>query len=121
MKIAVIGAGFFGTALALTISKFYKVSLYEISNEILNGASRANQFRYHLGYHYPRSQNYQRNFKCRQIQFANNHFYNFSKKTLNFYGISNSDSKISFNKYLKILRKKKLNLKNIIKLLNIAQ
>ena len=71
---------FFGTALALTISKFYKVSLYEISNEILNGASRANQFRYHLGYHYPRSQKtINEILNADKYNLQNNHFYNFSK------------------------------------------
>ena len=33
----------------------YDVDLYEKEKTILCGASRANQMRFHLGYHYPRS------------------------------------------------------------------
>ena len=56
MKIAVIGSGFFGITLGLFLSKKNIVDVFEKKNSILNGASSANQFRFHLGYHYPRSQ-----------------------------------------------------------------
>ena len=55
MRIAIIGAGFFGTACAIRLSKKHNVHLFEKKNTILCGASRANQQRFHLGYHYPRS------------------------------------------------------------------
>ena len=56
MKIAIIGAGFFGLSIALNLSKNHKVEVFETKKTILNGASASNQFRFHLGYHYPRSQ-----------------------------------------------------------------
>ena len=56
MKIAIIGSGFFGSTLAIYLSKKHKVDLYEKQKSIFNGASSANQFRFHSGYHYPRSQ-----------------------------------------------------------------
>jgi predicted NAD/FAD-binding protein len=56
MKIAVIGSGFFGITTALILSKKHQVDVYEKEKKILNGASFANQFRFHLGFHYPRSQ-----------------------------------------------------------------
>ena len=56
MKIAIIGSGFFGSTLAIYLSKKHKVDLYEKQKNIFNGASSANQFRFHSGYHYPRSQ-----------------------------------------------------------------
>ena len=55
MKIAIIGSGFFGSTIALKLSKSHKVDLYEKEKDILNGASKINQFRFHLGFHYPRS------------------------------------------------------------------
>ena len=55
MKIAIIGAGFFGATAALKLSKYHDVDLFEKKNDILNGASKINQFRFHLGFHYPRS------------------------------------------------------------------
>ena len=56
MKIAIIGAGFFGSTIALKLSEHHTVHLYEKENNILNGASKVNQFRFHMGFHYPRSQ-----------------------------------------------------------------
>ena len=55
MKIAVVGAGFFGITAALKLSKFHEVSLFDIKDDILTSASRTNQLRLHRGYHYPRS------------------------------------------------------------------
>ena len=55
MKIAIIGAGFFGSTIALKLSEQHTVHLYEKENNILNGASKVNQFRFHMGFHYPRS------------------------------------------------------------------
>ena len=55
MKIAIIGSGFFGATSAIFLSKKHKVHLFEKKNSIMCGASKANQLRFHLGYHYPRS------------------------------------------------------------------
>ena len=55
MKIAIIGAGFFGATIALKLSKKHTVDLFEKEKDILNGASKINQFRFHMGFHYPRS------------------------------------------------------------------
>ncbi len=42
MKIAIIGAGFFGSTIALKLSEQHTVHLYEKENNILNGASKVN-------------------------------------------------------------------------------
>ena len=55
MNIAIIGSGFFGTSCAIQLAKKHKVDIFEKKKYILCGASKANQFRFHLGYHYPRS------------------------------------------------------------------
>ena len=55
-KIAIIGAGFFGISIAFFfLKKKFDVTIFEKNSDILTGASRANQLRFHLGYHYPRS------------------------------------------------------------------
>lgn len=54
-KIAIIGGGIFGTTCALELSKHFPVTLFERHADILTEASRANQYRHHMGYHYPRS------------------------------------------------------------------
>ena len=84
MKIAIIGAGFFGSTIALKLSKKHTVHLFEKEKDILNGASRVNQFRFHMGFHYPRSQKTIKEInnipvsvsetllkKCLSIQFSN--------------------------------------------------
>jgi hypothetical protein len=58
MKIAVIGSGFYGSSVALELSKDYpdiKIDLYEKCNDIFKGAASNNQHRIHKGFHYPRS------------------------------------------------------------------
>ena len=53
---AVIGAGYYGSEVALELAhKGLKVVLIDSQAEIMNGASRINQARIHGGYHYPRS------------------------------------------------------------------
>ena len=54
-KIAVIGAGIFGTNIAITLSKDgHNVQIFESKDKILNGTSFNNTRRVHLGFHYPR-------------------------------------------------------------------
>ena len=55
MRIAVIGAGIFGTTIALKLCKDHQVTLFEKNDDIMTAASRTNQLRLHRGYHYPRS------------------------------------------------------------------
>ena len=115
-RIAIIGSGFFGITCALILSKKHKIDIFEKKNAILCGASRANQMRFHLGYHYPRSIK-----TTNEIKRYYNEFENFFGKdvfgnTKNFYGISKINSKTNYSKYLNFLKKNKLNfsiLKNI--------
>ncbi len=58
MKIAIIGAGFFGATAALKLSKYHDVDLFEKKNDILNGASKINQFRIILTIISPNSLNF---------------------------------------------------------------
>lgn len=57
MKIAVIGAGVFGCVVALDLKEHISndVTLFDLNDDILQGASKVNQYRLHRGYHYPRS------------------------------------------------------------------
>ena len=113
MKVAIIGAGFFGTSCAITLAKKHDVHIFEKKETILCGASRANQLRFHLGYHYPRSQKtileIKKNYKEFVKFFGNDVF----AKTKNYYGISKEKSKTNYNNYLKFLKKNKLKYKKI--------
>ena len=110
MRIAIIGAGFFGLTIALFLSKKHKVEIFEKKSSIMQGASFANQLRFHHGYHYPRSQK-----TVTEINKSKNLFNNFFGrdifgKTSNYYLIANK-SKVNFNKYKTFLYKNNLTFK----------
>ena len=112
MKIAVIGSGFYGSTIALLLSKDHEVELYEKENTIFNGASSSNQFRFHSGYHYPRSQK-----TVNEINKSKDDFISFFgkkifEKTVNYYPVAKG-GKINFKKYEKFLKKNKLPYKKI--------
>lgn len=116
MKIAIIGSGFFGATLGLFLSKKHEVHIFEKKDKVLSGASAKNQFRFHLGYHYPRSQK-----TVTEINRSKNSFIKFYgkktfKNTKNYYLIADN-SKVSFTKYIKFLRKNRLynkRVKNVV-------
>jgi hypothetical protein len=55
-KVAVIGAGIFGSSSAILLARGgFDVDLYEKEADVLQAASGINQYRLHRGYHYPRS------------------------------------------------------------------
>tara|TARA_Y100000816_G_scaffold292035_1_gene285506 strand:- start:2137 stop:3165 length:1029 start_codon:yes stop_codon:yes gene_type:complete len=112
MKIAIIGAGFFGLSIALNLSKNHKVEVFETKKTILNGASASNQFRFHLGYHYPRSQKTVREINKSKDLFISYFGKDIFGKTNNYYLVANQ-SKTNFKKYKKFLIKNKLFFKNI--------
>ena len=107
-KIAIIGSGFFGLSLAIKLSKKFKVDIFEKKKNPMQGASRANQLRYHLGYHYPRSQK-----TLKEVQKMSKSFEDFYGKTVfgitdNYYGVARNNSKTSYDKYLLFLKKNNL-------------
>ena len=77
------------------------------------GASRANQFRFHLGYHYPRSKKTVDEIKLHFKEFYNYFGKNVFGTTNNYYGIAKINSKTNFKEYLHFLKKNKLKYKQI--------
>jgi hypothetical protein len=55
MNIVVIGAGIFGTSVAIKLSETHNVTLIESNSDIMLNASKCNHNRLHYGFHYPRS------------------------------------------------------------------
>ena len=112
MKIAIIGSGFFGTTLGLYLSKKNEVTIYEKEKTILNGASAANQYRFHLGYHYPRSKKTITEINKSKKLFTSFNGLKVFEKTENYYLIAKK-SKTSFIKYKSFLKKNRLYNKNV--------
>ncbi len=113
MKIAIVGAGFYGCYFAKHLSKKHKVYVFEKNSNLIMESGYNNQYRLHQGFHYPRSQK-----TIQQTKEGYKRFLKEFKKFIyfpkyNFYCI-HKNSKISFLNYLKILKKNKLNF-NIVK------
>jgi hypothetical protein len=104
-KAAVIGGGIFGLYCALELLKNqFQVDIYEQATQVGQGASKINQARLHLGYHYPRSKEtalqcikgFYR-FQERFPQSVNNNF-------KQYYVIASKGSKTTAEEYLNFCR-----------------
>ena len=72
-KILILGAGWYGCHLGLYLKeKGHNIKIYEKDNQIFSGSSGKNQFRFHQGYHYPRS--------LKTIEEIKKNFFKFKKK-----------------------------------------
>ena len=115
MKIAIIGSGFFGSTIALKLSenKKYAITIFEKHNKILQNASKKNQMRFHLGYHYPRSKKTVNEIKKSNKDFKNFYGNSILGNTLNYYSISKKKTKTSLKKYTNFLIRNNLSFKKI--------
>lgn len=104
-NIAVVGAGIFGCISAIKLAEAgHAVSLYEENSDIMQRASKCNQYRLHRGYHYPRSMDT----AIRSISGARSFKKEYGSCLLShwikhYYALSN-DSKVSTYDYLKFLQ-----------------
>ena len=120
-SVCIIGGGFYGCYIAKKITENFKninVELYEKNSNLITEAGKNNQYRLHLGFHYPRSID-----TIRQTQEGSKIFIKefnkfISKPKKNIYLI-HKKSLVSFKRYKKIFRKLNVNFKEInVKKLN---
>ena len=104
MDIAIIGGGFYGCYLAKHLSKNNKVYLYEKNSKLIQESGRNNQYRLHLGFHYPRSlKTIEQTMRDIIISLRVQKFIYFPKKN---YYLVHKKSLISFRKYCQIFKEK---------------
>jgi D-amino-acid oxidase len=109
MKIAVIGAGIFGCTTAIYLARDgHDVHLYERHGEILREASLKNQYRMHMGFHYPRSSETVEECLSGLDSFTREYHEAMSFKGRKLYGIAKSGSKTSPEAYKRFLEKHRL-------------
>lgn len=99
-KIAVMGGGIFGTTCALLLGEDFSVEIFERHGDILKEASYANQYRHHMGYHYPRSKE-----TVREVRQATKDFEELYRSIIistfpAYYCISKEDSLVSRENFL---------------------
>lgn len=105
MRIAVIGAGIFGSTVAVRLAQAgFVVDLFEKESDILQAASGINQYRLHRGYHYPRSLDTARSSKKFHPVFENEYGDAVIKKNKHYYVIAKELSKISGQDFLKFCK-----------------
>ncbi|MEK7227319.1 MAG: FAD-dependent oxidoreductase [Patescibacteria group bacterium] len=105
MKIAVVGAGIFGTTIAIKLAQAgYDVELFEKNGEILSAASGINQYRLHRGYHYPRSKETALSSKHSEQSFREEYADAVSDENEHYYVLAKEKSLISGEDFLKFCR-----------------
>ncbi len=101
MKIAVVGAGIFGTTTAIKLAeKGFKVELFEKESDIMMGASGANQFRLHIGYHYPRSDETAISSRDAEISFKKEYKDSVVTDNEHYYCIASQGSKVTGKQFM---------------------
>ena len=103
-RIAVIGGGWYGCHIAAElIRKGYEVTLYEQAGSLFSGSSGMNQFRLHLGFHYPRSSVTRHQVSDSHSRFLKKYRHLIYPVTKNVYGIANTDSLLDFATYKTVM------------------
>lgn len=104
MRIRVLGAGFYGCHIALSlIEDGHSVEVHEIADRIFAGASGAIPARLHQGFHYPRSR--MTRAACHEHTEAFMARYGFLTRgvPVNIYAIAKDHSLVDFDQYVRTL------------------
>lgn len=99
-RVAVIGAGIFGINVAVDVADYADVVLYERRDDILKEGSFINQFRHHLGYHYPRSSETVKDIQESIVAFEERYQSALVRSTPTYYGIAKEGSQVSGEEFL---------------------
>ena len=104
MKIAVMGAGWYGCVIAQSLMEIgHDVHVYDKADELFGGASGANPARLHLGFHYPRSLLTRYASQSNNINFMER-FGHFTRGIrTNIYAVAAEDSLVDFPQYVSTL------------------
>lgn len=105
MKIAVIGAGWYGCHISLSlIQKGIEVDIFEKASSTISAASKKNQNRLHLGFHYPRD-SITRNQSREGFDWFVEHYPHLIRDIPNnFYSVANEKSYIDSDTYEIIMK-----------------
>ena len=108
MFVTIIGGGIFGCWIAIELSnldKIKQITVIEKNDELMNEASKKNQHRFHLGYHYPKSESTIQQIKKAKTEFENNFSDCIFPIENNLYFISKKDSKTTTEQFENIFAK----------------
>ncbi|KAL9649347.1 hypothetical protein ABK040_016175 [Willaertia magna] len=104
MKIAIIGAGWYGCHMAQCLEEEgHEIVLFEKNKEIFRGASGYNQFRLHQGLHYPRSFITRKQTLEGFKHFMNKYSHLTTTVDYNLYGVATRGSIVDFGTYKQVM------------------
>lgn len=105
MKIRILGGGWYGCHLALSLKRAgHEIELHEIADRLFAGASGGNPARLHLGPHYPRSKLTRALCQEHHARFMKTYGALTRSVAINLYAIAESDSLVDFGNYVQTLR-----------------
>lgn len=105
MKIAIIGAGWYGCHIAKKLVELgLNVTLIDKQNEMFQAASRSNQNRLHYGMHYPRSARTRLQSKRGFHLFMKEYGFLTTETKYNYYAVDNNSSLLDFETYKLIMK-----------------
>ena len=114
MKVAIIGGGIFGCTCAIRLANNnISVTILKEKNDILQAASRVNQYRLHQGYHYPRSSKTVEQVKKGSKLFIKEYKDAIYNDCNNLYAVASKDSRVNAIEFLNFLEKHSLKYKII--------
>lgn len=103
MKIAIVGAGWFGCHIGAALREYHDVRIFEEKSDILMGSAGSNQSRLHLGFHYPRSKTTRILAKQSFDQFMKVYGGLTDEVKHNIYAVAEQESLIDFETYRQIM------------------
>lgn len=111
MRIAIIGAGWFGCHLGMALRREFDVTIFEKESDVFQGASGANQNRLHQGFHYPRSAATRDYAQLGYQQFLDAYGFLCESIEHNLYAIAKHVSLMDFRTYLAVMDSQNLEYK----------
>jgi glycine/D-amino acid oxidase-like deaminating enzyme len=104
LSVGIIGAGWYGCHIALSLRGLgFEVAVYEQHDRPLHEASGNNQFRLHLGFHYPRHHGTRVQSRDGFMRFVERYPQLSREVTENIYAVPREDSLIDFATYRLIM------------------
>lgn len=107
-NIAIIGGGIFGATCAIILGKKCKITLFERHNGLLQEASLANQYRHHMGYHYPRDPETVRQIQNDEKSFREIYGQTIVKNIASYYSVAKTDSLTGPDDFIKFCKRFRL-------------
>lgn len=105
MKVAVVGAGWYGCHIALSLKKKnFKVTVFEKEPNIFQQASGNNQNRLHAGFHYPRDHNTRMQTVLGFERFIKEYSFLTKEINNNYYLVSDKKSLLDIETYKLIMK-----------------